>query len=113
MKRRGLGEKPPKKLVSARELLAGALSRTGYNPSSFALFEMWDRLLGREAEKARAVGVKGGRLYVEVDTSVRTHGLALRKRELLKKMNAPFGANAPLSDIIFQPGRRSPTDDNG
>jgi hypothetical protein len=76
-------------------------------PTVYALFDLWDRLLGPEAQKARAVGVRDGRLYVEVDTPVRTHGLALRKRELLKKLNAPFGGNAPLSDIIFRPGTPS------
>lgn len=101
----------PKRLVSAQELLKGILARTGYDANQYALFDLWDRLLGPEAEKARAVGVRDGRLYVEVDTPVRTHGLALRKRELLKKLNAPFGGTAPLSDIIFRPGTSSASDD--
>ncbi len=102
---------PPKRLVSAQELLKGVLARTGYDADQYALFDLWDRLLGLDAQKARAVGVRNGRLYVEVDTPVRTHGLALRKRELLKKLNAPFGGTAPLSDIIFRPGTPSPSDD--
>ena len=101
---------PPKKLVSAKDVLAGVLNRPGYDPSVFALFDLWDRLLGAEADKAKAVGFRGGRLYVEVDTSVRTHGLVLRKRELIKKINGAFGGSAPLSDIIFRPGPRSFTD---
>jgi hypothetical protein len=101
----------PKRLVSAQEVLKGILARTGYNANQYALFELWDRLLGPEAQKARAVGVRDGRLYVEVDTPVRTHGLALRKRDLLKKLNAPFGGTAPLSDIIFRPGTPFPSDD--
>lgn len=104
-------DKPPKRLVSAQELLSGILSKTGYDPRVYALFDLWDRLMGAESEKARAVGVRNGRLYVEVDTPVRTHGLALRKRDLLKKMNAPFGASAPLSDIIFRPGTPTRSDD--
>jgi hypothetical protein len=101
----------PKRLVSAQEVLKGILARTGYNANQYALFELWDRLLGPEAQKARAVGMRDGRLYVEVDTPVRTHGLALRKRDLLKKLNAPFGGTAPLSDIIFRPGTPFPSDD--
>lgn len=101
----------PKRLVSAQELLNGILARTGYDANQYALFELWDNLLGPDARKARAVGVRDGRLYVEVDTPVRTHGLALRKRELLKKLNAPFGGTAPLSDIIFRPGTPLPSDD--
>ncbi len=102
----------PKRLVSAQELLKGILARTGYDANQYALFDLWDSLLGPEAQKARAVGVRDGRLYVEVDTPVRTHGLALRKRELLKKLNAPFGGTTPLSDIIFRPGTPSASDDN-
>ncbi|MBK8871061.1 MAG: DUF721 domain-containing protein [Elusimicrobia bacterium] len=105
-------DKPVKRLVSAQELFSGILSKSGYDPAVYALFELWDRLMGAESQKARAVGVRNGRLYVEVDTPVRTHGLALRKRELLKKMNAPFGGNAPLSDIIFRPGTPTRSDDN-
>ena len=104
-------DKPEKRLVSAQELFSGILSKTGYDPAVYALFDLWDRLMGAESQKARAVGVRNGRLYVEVDTPVRTHGLALRKRELLKKMNAPFGASAPLSDIIFRPGTPTRSDD--
>lgn len=103
-RRSGDRNAPAKRLVSAQELFTGILSKTGYDPTVYALFDLWDRLMGAESEKARAVGVRNGRLYVEVDTPVRTHGLALRKRELLKKMNAPFGGTAPLSDIIFRPG---------
>lgn len=101
----------PKRLVSAEELLKGLLARKGYDANQYALFELWDNLLGPDARKARAVGVRDGRLYVEVDSPVRTHGLALRKRELLKKLNAPFGGTAPLSDIIFRPGTPLSSDD--
>jgi predicted nucleic acid-binding Zn ribbon protein len=101
----------PKRLVSAQELLKSVLGRTGYDATQYALFDLWDSLLGPEAQKARAVGVRDGRLYVEVDTPVRTHGLALRKRELLKKINAPFGGTPPLSDIIFRPGTPPHSDD--
>ena len=44
----------------------------------------------------------------------RAHGLTLRKRELLKKLNAPCGGAPPLSDIIFRPGEASlPTKKHG
>lgn len=104
-------DRVPKTLVSAGDVLAGVLKRTGYDPREYALFELWDRLLGREAVRARAVGLKNNRLYVEVDTSVRLYGLTLRKRDILKKLNAAFGGTAPLSDIILRIGAPSPSDD--
>ncbi len=105
--------RPPriKTLQPARVLFQAALERAGFRPSDYPLFELWDRLLGREADKARAMGVKNRRLFVDVDNSVRLHGLTLRKRELLKKLNGAFGGSAPLSDIIFRLGTASPIDD--
>lgn len=77
------------------------LKSLGFDPNSYAVFEIWDRLLGREAERARAVGLKGSDLCVEVDSSARLHDLTLRKRQLLKKLNGHFGPRAFISDIIF------------
>lgn len=94
----------PKKLAAAKDLIAAVLAKTGFRTGDFPVFEAWDRAVGPDAGKARAVGLKNGRLFVEVDSPVRTHGLTLRKRELLKKINAAFGGSAPVSDIIFRPG---------
>jgi predicted nucleic acid-binding Zn ribbon protein len=101
----------PKKLAPARDLVAAVLAKSGFRTGDFPVFEAWDRALGPDAGKARAVGLKQGRLYVEVDSPVRQHGLTLRKRELLKKINAAFGGSAPVSDIIFRPGAPGISDD--
>lgn len=98
-------------LRPAKAVIAAVLARSGYEPRHYALFDVWDRLLGPQAAKARAVGVKNGRLYVDVDSSVRLHTLTLRKRELVKKMNGAFGQDAPLSDIIFRLGTTPFSDD--
>jgi hypothetical protein len=91
-----------KELVDANRLFAGLLKKLGYDPESYAVFEIWDRLLGAQASKARAVGLKGPALHVEVDSSARLHDLTLRKRDLLKKLNGHFGTRRPISDIILQ-----------
>ncbi len=78
-----------------------ALKALGFDPKSYAVFEIWDRMLGREAERARAVGLKGSDLCVEVDSSARLHDLTLRKRQLIKKLNGHFGPRPFISDIIF------------
>lgn len=102
-----------KELVAGDKLVPPILEKIGYRPQSYAVFEVWDRLLGAQAAKARAVGLKRDRLVVEVDSSVRLHDLMLRKRGLLKKINGHFGTRPVISDIILQlaPGR-SPSSGN-
>ncbi len=111
-KRAGSGKPAPKKLESARDLVAAVLARSGFRLADYPVFEAWDRVLGREAGFARATGLARGRLTVEVDNHVRLHTLTLRKRELLKKVNAAFGAAGPVSDIIFRLGTPPLSDDN-
>ncbi|HRY29671.1 MAG TPA: DciA family protein, partial [Elusimicrobiota bacterium] len=69
---------------------------------NYAVFEIWDRLLGVQATRAKAVGLQGRRLCVEVDSSARLHDLMLRKRTLLRKLNEHFGTRPVISDIILQ-----------
>ena len=108
----GSGKPVPKKLESARDLVADVLARSGFRLADYPVFDAWDRVLGREAALARATGLARGRLTVEVDNHVRLHTLTLRKRELLKKLNAAFSAPGPVSDIIFRLGSSPLSDDN-
>lgn len=98
-----------KRLSPAGALLTPWLSKLGISPQSLAVFEAWDRLLGAEAAKARAVGLKGTVLYVEADHSARLHDLTLRKPGLLRRLKdyvgkAPssVGTGDAVSDIIFR-----------
>jgi predicted nucleic acid-binding Zn ribbon protein len=100
--------KPKKVLRLAGQLIQDTLERSGFRPTDYPLFQLWDNVLGREASHAQAVGVKNRRLYIDVDTSARLHTLTLRKRELLQKINGAFGGNAPLSDIILRLGKNPP-----
>ncbi len=95
-------KKGPKELVPAGKLFEALLGKLGYDADAYAAFEVWDRLLGREAAKARASALQGRRLLVEVDSSARLHDLMLRKRGLLQKLNGHFGTRRVVSDIIFK-----------
>jgi hypothetical protein len=99
--RRG-GTEKPKELVPGDRLVQGLLRRLGFDPQSYAIFEIWDRLLGRQAERVRATGLQDGRLVVEVDSSAHLHDITLRKRQLLRKLNEHFGTRTVVSDIILQ-----------
>jgi predicted nucleic acid-binding Zn ribbon protein len=98
-------KKRAKVLVEGSTLLKPVLEKLGYNPVNYAVFEAWDRLIGAAAGKARAAGLKDGKLIVDVDASARLHDLTLRKPQLLKKLQGFFGgagAKPPVSDIIFR-----------
>jgi len=92
----------PKKLIDGQTLFHAILQRLNFDPALYAVFEIWDRVLGPQSTRARAVGLKSGRLLVEVDSHARLHDLTLRKRGLLKKINGHFGVGTGLSDIIFR-----------
>lgn len=92
----------PKGLIPAQRLLTALLGKLGYDPDVYAVFEIWDRLLGYQAARARAVGLKGRHLYVEVDSNAHMHDIMLRKRQLLKKLNDHFGTRRVISDIILE-----------
>jgi predicted nucleic acid-binding Zn ribbon protein len=100
-----------RRLTAAGTLLEKALGRSGFDPAAYPVFEIWDRILGPEAEKARAVGVKAGRLYVDVDNNMRMHELTLRKRSILRALQTAFGGRAPVSDIILRLGDTPASDD--
>jgi hypothetical protein len=93
-----------KKIINSRtseRMVEDVLKKLGFDPKSYAVFEIWDRLLGWEANRAKAIGLKGTDLCVEVDSSARLHDLTLRKRQLMKRLNEHFGPRAFISDIIF------------
>lgn len=103
--------KKPKVLTPGHALVEPYLRRLGIHPETVALFDAWDRLAGLEAKGTRAVGLKEGRLHVDVDHSARLHDLTLRKAQLLRKLQGFLGgsrAKALVSDIIF----RISVDDN-
>lgn len=101
-RRKGPKEPPIKELVAAERLVNGWLRILGYDAAHLAVFEAWDRLLGAEADRARAVGLKNGHLMVETDTSARLHDLTLRKPSLLGKLRGHFGPSCLVSDIILK-----------
>jgi hypothetical protein len=100
-RRRRFDVKKPRALTPADLLCRGVLATMGFDVNTFAIFEVWDRLLGAEASKARAVGLKGRKLYVEVDSHVRWHDLTLRKPALLQRLNGHFSQQKPISDIMI------------
>lgn len=92
-----------KELVSAQNLVNGYLKKVGFDPERYAAFDVWDSLLGNMASHARAVGIRGGKIHVEVDSSVHLQELTLRKKEILRKLNGYLGRQK-IKDVLFKIG---------
>jgi predicted nucleic acid-binding Zn ribbon protein len=61
----------------------------------------WAEIVGREvAGHARALRVEGGKLFVEVDSSVWSQELTLMKRNILREINDRIGRKA-VDNIHF------------
>lgn len=61
----------------------------------------WPDVVGRRvAEHARAVRVDGGKLFVEVDSSVWTQELTMMKLEILRQINDRIGRDA-IDNVHF------------
>ena len=72
-----------------------------------AVVEWPDIVGGRVAEHSRAIKVDGGRLLVEVDSSVWSQELTLMKRSILRRINDRIGRQA-IDNVHFVLGGTSP-----
>ncbi len=91
------------------EILRGVIRDLGIGKKlseQRAVLEWADVVGERVAEHSRARRVDGGRLFVEVDSSVWAQELTLMKRKILKEMNARIGRNV-IENVHFVLGGAS------
>lgn len=68
----------------------------------------WPDIVGRRvAEHSRALRVDGGRLFVQVDSSVWSQELTLMKRTILRRVNDRVGRQA-IDNVHFVLGGATP-----
>ncbi len=87
--------------TSSQEIITKLLSRLGLNEVNFALFTIWEREVGTLSKDVTAVGVRHGRLIVDVGSPACFQELKLRKEKLLKALNGHFGKPV-IKDIQFR-----------
>jgi len=74
----------------------------------------WGRLVGpRIAEVAQAVGVKGGTLFVAVESAAWRNELSLMRPKLLAKLNAGRREGRIERIVFLQSERRNPEEADG
>jgi predicted nucleic acid-binding Zn ribbon protein len=79
------------------QILAGVVKSLGLAKrldEQRAIVEWRDIVGGRIAEHARATRVTGGRLFVEVDSSVWAQELSLMRRTIVREINGRVGREA-------------------
>jgi len=77
-----------------------------------AVVEWTEAVGGRVAEHARALKVDGGRLFVEVDSSVWIQELTLMKRQILERLNSKIGRKV-IHNVHFVLGGAGPYGTSG
>lgn len=78
--------------------------------------ERWEGAVGPEiAQRTRCEGVRDGELLVSVRGAAWMADLAVRKHEILKRINADLAEGGKLSAIRLTPmrGREEPVGDDG
>lgn len=66
---------------------------------------VWDEVVGEQvAGAAQPEGIRDGRMFVAVKSSVWANELTLLKPDIISRLNRRVGGNA-LKDIIFKAGR--------
>lgn len=71
---------------------------------AFRIGEAWSECVGPEAaEHSRPVGLRAGVVEVAVDTSVWSQQLQLRRTQILERLRAQLGEDAP-KDLRFRVG---------
>ena len=102
----------PERIDSILERLAARLGITSRLEKEKAVI-LWDEAVGENiARRAAAVSMKGGSLFVVVESSTWLQELALMKEGIIEKINSLLGK--PLvEDIVFRIGEPGKEKSNG
>jgi hypothetical protein len=72
--------------------------------SEYRIFGQWEKTVGAViASHARPQSVRGGKLYLDVDSPAWMQQLSLLKPEIIEKVNKNFGKTA-IKDIVLNLG---------
>ena len=78
-----------------KEIVSGLVERIGITEQSFAVASLIENEIHKSAPTARIAGYKNNKIYVEVESSVQLYEFNLRRREILKILEAIPGAPVP------------------
>lgn len=103
---RGGGPRRKGKMQTVGDLVGQVLGDLGLDGVALAhrIGTQWEEIVGAQiAAHCRPLGIRGSVLELQVDSPVWSQQLQLRKPELLAKLAAHFGRDAP-TELRFQVG---------
>jgi len=89
--------------LNAQEAVEGLLKAPKFDPSLYAVFQMWDEESRRLVRGCEAVALQGTRLCVKVPSTVHRQELQYAKDRIIDRLNQSLGRKA-ITDIYFELG---------
>lgn len=87
--------------ASAKNAMDGLLGMLGFDPSLYAVFEIWDRETRGIVKNVEAIGIQGRKICVKVPSVVHRQELLYSKERLLQRVNQALGKRV-ITDIQFE-----------
>ena len=98
--------RPPGRLTPISDIIGASLTQgfLHFTARRLRVFELWPRVAGSDAPRARARFLEGGRLIVLVPGSAWLDRFTYKKADWLKRLNQELGAEAALEGIVLKIG---------
>jgi len=87
--------------LPAKLAVDGILSKLGFDPAMYAVFEAWDREAKSLAPGCEAVAIQGSRICVRVPSAAHRQELYYSKKRILARLNQALGREV-IKDIQFE-----------
>ncbi len=89
-------------LTFAGNIIDALRKSLGLDDETYVIIQIWEKELSPLMNNAALVGVKKGTLIVEVASSVHFQELAMRKREVINKINQYFSNKKVVKELKIQ-----------
>ena len=93
--------------LSASRMMESLLKLLHFDPSLYAVFEIWDRETRGLVRNCEASGIQGTRLIVSVPSVAHRQELLYMKDRLITRMNQALGKRM-ITDITFELAASAP-----
>jgi hypothetical protein len=87
--------------MPAKLAVEGILSRLGFDPALYAVFDAWDREARALAPGCEAVGLQGSKICVSVPSAAHRQELYYSKKRIIDRLNQALGRRV-IKDIQFE-----------
>ena len=88
-----------KSFAKSAEVIEVLKKQLGLDEKTLSLANIWESVIGQLADDAKLEGTKDGTLFIEVTSSAHLQEIALRKKEIINKINQHFGKQKVVKNI--------------